>query len=135
MFACTAAAVGPSAHIHATPTMAAGKKRPDRPISLGRGVISDIRRANLGFDPRRYHPVQVPSINEIAKTIIALSVKRPNQPIYIAKRDIDSAFRLLRIHPELCKMMAAELPAPHFGREEDSVIFYFTIINVHVLGR
>ena len=45
-------------------------------------------------------------------------------PVMLAKRDIKSAFRLIRLHPLMAKVMGTEMRGHHFGLSGDVVVFY-----------
>ena len=45
----------------------------------------------------------------------------------MTKRDVASAFRLLRAHPSLALVMVTEFPADHVGLETDLACFYFVM--------
>ena len=49
MFVCTTGSLSLHAPLEATPTTMAGKKNPDRTISLDKRMIADLRRVNLSF--------------------------------------------------------------------------------------
>ena len=113
--------------VETTPTTTAGGKNPDRTVSTGRRVISDMRRINVGFNTSQYYPVLVPSIESIARLLIAMTVGFPCFQIEMAKRDIASAFRLLRLHPAPSLLMCTEFPGWVLGREYDLVLFYLAM--------
>ena len=124
---CSTLSVTLDTPIEATPTTTVGKKNPDRSISHDRGAIADLRRVNVGFDISQFYPVRVPSVESIARLLVSLTVLLPGFEIEVAKRDIASAFRLLRLHPALALVMCTELPGCELGRARDVVVFYLVM--------
>ena len=126
MFVCTTRTVGPNTPVEATPTTLVDKKNPDRTISGDKRLIADLRRVNLSFPTDQFYNVSVPSISEISHDIIRLQARNPGIPVALTKRDIAPAFRLLRLHPALCLVMATELPGKMFGltAETDIALLY-----------
>ena len=97
------------------PTSAVQKKLPDRSLSVDFRVISDLRRVNLGFDVEQFFPVVTPNIVQVAQGILKLKAVFPSPPVHICKRDIDSAFHRVFIHPDLCKLLRHEFTAMDLG--------------------
>ena len=125
MFVCGANAIGgDAALVEATPSTLVLKRNPDRSWSSEKRVIADLRRINLYFDATENYPVELPTIQELARRIVAMQRKYPQTQISLAKRDIKSAFVLLRLHPQLSKVMATEFPGGLFGLDEDIILFY-----------
>merc|ERR1712112_548209 len=99
MFVCSAASVGESSPVEATPTTTVEKKNPDRTISTDRRVIADMRRINVGFNVDQYYPIRAPTVESIARLLVALTTSLPGWDIQMTKRDVASAFHLLHLHP------------------------------------
>ena len=78
-----------------------GEKNPDRAISQGRGRIADLRRVYLSSPPNQYYKVSSPSVEEISWAIAKLQAQNPDEEVMMTKRDIASAFRLIRLNPGL----------------------------------
>ena len=51
----------------------------------------------------------------------------PGMQLKVTKRDVDAAFRILRLHPALALAMVTEFPANHIGLATDIVCFYLAI--------
>ena len=129
MFVCTASSVSLHTPLEATPTTMVDKKNPDRTISLDKRMIADLRRVNLSFPDGQYYKVTVPTVSEVARDVLRLQALNPHTPIALTKRDIAAAFRLLRLHPALCLVMATELPGKIFGLDNgfDVVLVYLAM--------
>ena len=103
------------------------KKNPDRTAITDRRVIADMRRINVGFSVSQYYPVMVPSIESIARLLVSMTVTLPGFEIEMAKSDIASAFRLLRLRPSLSLLMCTELPGGALGHTPDVALFYLVM--------
>ena len=73
MFACSTATVTDETPIDATPTTTVEKKNPDPTIGTDRRAIADMRRVNVGFSSTQYYPVRVPSVESIARLLVAMT--------------------------------------------------------------
>ena len=104
----TSKAAGPDAPLIATPTTTAMKKLPGRSISNDFRIISDIRYANLFCIKSDLPDVKLTDIGLIAGGEVALKRKWPNSPARCTKRDIDSAFKRTRVHPDMSLILCAE---------------------------
>ena len=127
MIVCPTPTIDTTCPIQATPAITAGKKNADRIVSQDRRIIADTRRVNHVFDPRQYYIAMAPTMTGVARTIIALVRKRPRIQIVMAKRDIASALRLLRVYPALAQLMVTELPGRRVGLEPDIVLFHLVM--------
>ena len=92
-----------------TPTTSVRKKNPDRTISTGRRAIADMRRIYLGINPAQYYPMRFTIVESLARLLVSMAVSFHGIPVQLTKRDIASAFRLLRIRPSLSLVMCDEL--------------------------
>ena len=127
MFVCSTSTVGLKRPIQATPTITIEKKNDGRIISIGRRIISDMRRVNLGFGKMQSYIANVPTMTDVARTIIASVRKNPGIQIAMAKSDMAPAFRFLRPHPTSAQLMVPELPGRHIGLCFDAVLFYLVM--------
>ena len=62
------------------PTTLAPKRNPDRTLSVGKRLISDLRRVNIHFDSKDCYPAAVPSVTHLAAEIMRLQRLRPGIP-------------------------------------------------------
>ena len=90
-------------------------------------MIADMRRINVGFNVKQYYPIRAPTVESIARLLVALTTLLPGWDIQMTKRDIASAFRLIRLHPALSLLMCAELPGGFLGHSRDLVLFYMVM--------
>ena len=126
IFASSTQCVLSDTPVETTPTTTVGGGS-DRTVSSARRGIADMRRINVGFETSQYYPVRVPSIESIARLLIAMAVGFPCFQIEMTKEDIASAFRMLRLHPALSLLMCTELPGGPLGRDHDLVLFYLAM--------
>ena len=123
----TTSAVSLEEKIRATPTTAVDKKNTDRSISRGRMAIADLRRVNLRPDTDQYYPTVVPSICDIARLIVSLMGTYTGLPLKVTKRDVASAFRLLRLRHALSLVMVTEFPATQLHLDYDMACLYLVM--------
>ena len=69
----------------------------------------------------------MPTIQYITRWILALKQTYPGINLRMTKRDVASAFRLLRLHPALSLVMVTEFPAVHVAMSDDLVCVYLAI--------
>ena len=125
MFICGTSLVGgEETWIEATPSTLALWRNPDRSRSTDKRVISDLRVINLYFDTTDVYPVDLPTVKELARRIVAIKRKFPQTCVMLAKRDIESAFRLIRTHLQLSRVMVTEFAGHHFGLQGGILMFY-----------
>ena len=108
--------------IEAAPTKTVAKKNPGRAISDCRRIIADVRRENIGLNPAQYFPARSPSIEDICRTLISLALLFHGMAVQMAKRDIASSCRLLRLRQSLSLLVYTELPGRHFNLRADIVL-------------
>ena len=125
MFICGTTIVdGGEAWIEATTSTLVLKRNPDRSWSTEKRAIAYLRRINIYFDASDVYPVELPTVKELARRIVALKRKSPQTRAVLAKRDTRSAFRLIRIHHQLPRVKVTEFDGHHFGLGEDILMFY-----------
>ena len=115
LFLCHTKRISLDTPIEATPTTPTEKKNPDRTVRTDRRVIADMRRINVGFEVSQYYHVRVPPIESIARLLVSMAASLPGFDIAMVKRDIASAFRLLRLHHALSLLMCTELAGCFLG--------------------
>ena len=121
----TSHVAGGDAPIISTPTTMVQKRLPGRTTSGDYRVISDLRYPNLFFDKADYPEVITTDINQIAERAIAMKMKWPHLNILRNKRDIDSAFKRIKVHPDMCAIMRTEFDAKKLGMDEEDVTVLF----------
>ena len=94
------------------PAGRAPKYAPDRTVLPEGRFINDARRYNLGCHKRRHPPALTPRHRELARTILLWSVRFPGIPVYLSKRDVAAAFKLIYVSPDDVGGMATELDGP-----------------------
>ena len=100
------------------------RKKTDRTISTDRRVIADLRLANIHFETDQYYPARVPTSADVIRMITQVHTQWHGSPASLNKRDVASAFRLLKLRPTLSLRMVSELPGKFFGSKHDVVMFY-----------
>ena len=124
MFICSAKTVGSNPEIMSSPSTLAPKRLPDRTLSSDKRLIAGMRKVNNYTSKLDYRLMTVPSIQSLAKKVALLKRRFPGQRLVCAKRDIDSAFPRLNLHPDAVVMMNTELKGEELGLEQDPIIFY-----------
>ena len=87
-----------------SPTTADEEKMPDRTISTDRRILRDGRLPSLFTHKCDYRRPDYTKIEDIANRIATLSRSYHGVNSLINKRDIKSAFKLARIHPDGVKL-------------------------------
>ena len=88
---------------------------PDRTSPIDSRILRGWRLSNLFTPMCDYHRPDYTKIEDIAKRIFTLSRSYPRVTIIINKRDVKSAFKLVRIHPDGVELCATEFPGRFFG--------------------
>lgn len=78
-------------------------------------------RVRLLFPSSQYYAVVVPAVSDLGRWIMGLHAMYPGSELVVTKRDIASAFRLLRLRPSLSMLMETEFPSPHIPLQHDMV--------------
>ena len=127
VFVMTSHVAGKEAPIIATPTTTVQKKLPGRTMSGDFWIISDLRLPNLFCDKDDYPPVKMTDIRQVAERAVAMKLKWPHVTIMCNKRDIDAAFKRVKVHPDMSVILCAEFSATKLGIEDDdaSVLFLY----------
>ena len=71
------------------------KYKPDRTLSCEGRIINDARCYNLGCDKFRHPPALTPRHRELARTILWWQTRYPETRVFLSKRDVAAAFKLL----------------------------------------
>ena len=125
IFACGASeSGGDEAWIEATPSTLVLKRNPDLSCGTEKRAIADLLGINLYFETSQVYQAGLPTVEELARRIIALKRKFPQTNAVLVKRDTETAPMLIRVHPKLLRVMVTEFAAHHFGIEEDIPMFY-----------
>ena len=132
----TSRVAGPESLLIATPTTTAVKKLPDRSISKDFRIISDLRYTNLFRMKSEYPDVQVTDIIQLAERAVSVKRKWSGLLSRCTKRDIDSAFKRIRVHTDMSLILCAEFRERFFtaartGEEketEESIIFLYLVL-------
>ena len=109
------------------PTTTVKKRLPDRRWAEERRIIWDGRFANLFMPKTDYFRPELPTIKDIAEHVIALKKSYPNVPIKCTKRDINSAFRQIRLHPDAASLFATEFQGSTLGLNYDIIVGYLVL--------
>ena len=127
MFMCSAETVGNNPEILSSPSTLVPKRLPDRTLSSDKRLIADMRGVNNYTSKLDYHLMSVPSIQGLAKKVALLKRRFPGKSLVCTKRDIDSAFRRLNLHPDSVVIMNTELKGDEMGLTKDPIIFYLAL--------
>ena len=110
---------GDDAPAIATPTTMAQKRLPGRTLPDDYRVISDLRFTNLHCDKADYPEVKLTDIRKIAEKSVATKLRWPRVTALCNKRDIDAAFKRVRVRPDMCIILCAEFEPPKQGIEDE----------------
>ena len=129
VLAITSKVAGPDAPLIATPTTTALKKLPGRSISNDFRIISDLRYTNLFCAKSDFPEVKITDICLIAERAVSVKRKWPNLSDRCAKRDIDSAPKRIRVHPDMSLILCTEFSGKFADMEPgETVIFLYLVI-------
>ena len=67
-------------------------------------IICDGRRVNLSMTKADYYTQNMPSISEIDERAVGLNRLFHGIPVMCTKRDINSAFRQIRVRTDTCRI-------------------------------
>ena len=98
------------------PTATVKKRLPDRRWGEERRIIWDGRFGNLPTPKTDYYKPELPTIKDIADRVVALKKSYPHVPIKCTKRDINSALRQIRLHPDAASLFATEFHGKLWAR-------------------
>ena len=84
------------------------KRLPSRRCGEDRRIVWGGRLANLFMIKTDYYRPEIPAIKDIAEHVIALKKSYPHVPTKCTNRDINSAFRQIRLHPDAAALFATE---------------------------
>ena len=121
---------GKEAPIIATPTTTVQKKLPDRTMSDDFRIISDLRLPNLFCEKDDYREVKKADIRQIAERAVAMKLKWPNLKILRSKRDIDAAFRRVKVHADMIDILRTEFSATKLGIEDNEATVMFLYLTL-----
>ena len=110
-----------------TPTTTVVKKLPDRTISTDVRIISDSRMANMFRDKTDYPEIYLTDNSEVATRAITTKRTWPNVKVVCCKRDIDSAFKRARTHPDMCALLRAEFSGRFFDMAGNIYFLYLAL--------
>ena len=103
------------------------KRLPDRQWSEERRAIWDGRFPFCSCRKSDYFTPVLPTIKDIAEHIISLNRAYPNFPLNCAKRDINSAFRQIRLHPDACAHFSTDFRGVPRALDFDIVVGYLVL--------
>ena len=124
---CSAELEEELAGIAATPQGRVPKQNPDRTLSAEGRFVHDQRLVNALGTKEDHPPAAQPRHRELARLILWWKVRCPGLPILIAKRDVDSAYKLIWICLDDVGLFATELPGSEIGRKGNVVVMYLVL--------
>ena len=110
-----------------TPTTTAPEKMPDRALSEDVRIISDLRLPNLFCTKSDFPEITITDLRAIAERVISLRRTWPHIPSKCCKRDIDSAYKRIRVHPDMSIILCTEFHLKHFGGDGTFYMMYPTL--------
>ena len=127
MFICTAKIIGSDPKVLVSPSTLVPKRLPDRTMSSEKRLIADLRSANNYTRKEYYHATTVPNVATLAKRVEMLKIRFPGKNLVCAKRDIDSAFRRINLHPDASIIMCTEVIGSELGLPDDPMFYYMAL--------
>ena len=115
------------AGILATPLRRVAKQNPDRTISTEGRFVNDQRESNELSSKYDHPPAPQPRHRGLARLILWWKVNYPGRKIFLAKRDVDSAFKLLWVAPEDACVFTTELPGSTIGLDHMVLVIYLSL--------
>ena len=109
------------------PTTTVRERLPDRRWSEERRSIWGGRFPNLPMPRSDYFAPVLPTTEDIADHIISLKRAYPHVPLKCAKRDIDAAFRQIRLRPDACTLVPTEFCGVHVALDFDLIAGYLVL--------
>ena len=120
-------AINPDVPMIPTPATTVVKKLPDWAISTDVRIISDLRLATMFCEKSDYPDIYLTDISEIAMRAIVIKRTWPNVKVVCCKRDIDSAFKRVWTHPDMCAMLCTEFSGEFFDMTGNIFFLYLTL--------
>ena len=115
----------------ATPTTMVQKRLPCRTLSGDFRIISDLRFTNLYCEKKAYPEAKLTDAKQIAEKSISTKMRWPHVKVVCDKRDIDAAFKRVRLRPDACLILRTEFDSPYTGdRRRRS----FRVVHVHCIA-
>jgi hypothetical protein len=96
--------------VYSSPFGAVDKMNPDRSVSDEKRIVHDQRGVNSGVEQTVHPPALQPYHRQLARLVLHWQSRYPRLPVFLAKKDIRGAFRLLWIKPEDCELFGGEVP-------------------------
>ena len=91
-------------------------------------IISDLRFPNLFCFKEDYPEIKMTDIRKVAEKAVAMKLKWPHVPIMCNKRDIDAAFKRIKVRPDMSVILRTEFSAKVLGvgnDEKTTVLFLY----------
>ena len=110
-----------------SPTTTVVKKLPNRTIAKDRRAILGCRGINLFTPKTDYFAPATVSIDEVVEECFRVNRAFPTSDVSVTKRDIASAFKLRRIHPDSARLFGTEFHGWGFEIGFDVVAFYLCL--------
>ena len=132
MFVCTQAGLPNDSVILTSPSTTVSKKLPDRTLSVEKRLIWDGRRVNIHCPKFDYWHLDTPCIQDLAVWTAQLRAEFPGLELVGTKRDIDSAFTRVRLHPDSARMFATEFSLDNHA--SGNFIFFYLVLPFGFTG-
>ena len=104
-----------------------GKKYPGRTASVDARLISVLRAVNLEFRKEDISPIWGPPIVDIAAEIQRRCRRFRKMTVALCKTEIAGAFNRIFAHPDLSRLMMAELDGRMLGLEDNVMVSHLLI--------
>ena len=110
-----------------SPQGAVPKLNPDRTESGKLRFINDMRLPNLGCDSERHPPAVQPRHRQLGRAIPWWQARCPNLPLWLAKKDVDAAFKRIWLHPSGVRLFGVELLGDEIGLGYDVLAVFLVL--------
>ncbi|CAE7778356.1 unnamed protein product [Symbiodinium sp. CCMP2592] len=93
-----------------SPFDAVDKMLPDRSVAPDKRIVHDQRVINCGTDKEWHPPAIQPKHEQVARLVLRAKAHLPGTDIFMSKKDVAGAFRLLWVDPNDADLFAGDLP-------------------------
>ena len=110
-----------------TPTTTVPRRPPGRTFSEKARTLSELRRANLGFDTAEFFPNCLPGVKEITERVLRKQRQFPGAHVAICKRHIGNSPERVPLHPDYSAIFCRQFDAESSHTDEDITLAWMAL--------